>query len=418
MSSEHTCDYCSRPLKVVRSEVQPCDCGQNSFRQVTPISLPILLVVISLAGALVTWFLPNFRQLFPDNAAADRHAALAKDLIMSGDNKAGISEFQKAIDLSPNRPDLRFDLAQVFFQLEQPHQGLEQAKEAARLNPTDFEIQEVYAEALQQYGKELDALPQFDLVVKRFPNEVVCRQQAALANDRAGNEARAVQLWKEALKLDPSVPSGWSMLAKLVYRTGQPPEVESIIRQGLEHNRDSPKLHFWHGLILNKLKKTEEATQEFRTAARLDEDYFELVEPYLESPVASKTDAISVVPIQVDYQGTYAKARLNDTASAKLLIDSGATSCLINSALARKLGIDLQSAQSVQIGSVTGTDVGKIVNIQTLKVGNMSATNVKCLVYDKSVSNADGILGMSFLSKFKFTIDADVRQLILVSKKN
>ncbi|MBP7861461.1 tetratricopeptide repeat protein [bacterium] len=414
--AERKCSNCDTPLSPgAKGLFLPCSCGWVASTENSSLSKRVLIAFLISVIAL-TVLLINFRQLIPDNAMANGHLAKAKDSMINGDNEEAIKDLKVAIGLSPNRSELHHELSLAFFANNQPHQGLEEAERAAKLAPDDYKTQEVYAELLISHGAEAKALKQFDYVVEKFPKELIGRQQAALAYESAGKDDKAIAQWNEAIKLDPTYPTAWTRLAKLTFRSKGLGAAEVVITDGVKNIPDSPKLHFWKGLILSEQNKPDMAVKSFATAAKLDSDYSQLVAPYLDNFANSHGANLSVVPCIVSRTGIYITAVLNKELRAKLLVDSGATICVINRALSHKLGLNLLDGKRVKFESATGIDEGIEIELDCVSVGSSSAQKVKCIVYDGMGSDADGILGMSFLSRFKFTVDADVRQLILVRK--
>ena len=241
-----------------------------------------------------------------------------------------------------------------------------------------------------------------------------------MAYEAAGNDAKAMSLWKESLSINPGESAAWIELASLTYRTTNKVQTRSVIEEGLKHNPDSARLNSLHGLVLSEFNETALATAAFNKAVKLDSDYSDVVAPYLESLSNQAGQRMAIVPLERGDEGQlYVRVILNDEIEAKLLVDSGASSTVINRALAHKLGLSLVDRPRVSFASVTGNDEAAEVILSSAKVNDLTARNVRCLVYDTAPSGThqeDGILGMSFLSKFKFTIDPAIRQLILVLK--
>ena len=183
----------------------PCRCGwiDPGVQKRIKIRKRILLPVIIGGLILAPLIYKNYYFIFPDDSGANAHLSAAKDLVYNSEDKEAVAEFKQAIALNPRRSDLRYELAQTLFSIGEPNQGLDEIRIAASLAPDDYQIQEVCAEALNEYGHEKASLEQFDKVVQRFKDKYICRQQAAIAYESAGNDTKAISLWKEALVLKP-----------------------------------------------------------------------------------------------------------------------------------------------------------------------------------------------------------------------
>ena len=414
------CSKCGGTKGSSTGDSLPCSCSwmKGSVHESTLLSSKLFwaATVLGLTAVFVVYV--NMRGLFPENTAATLHLSKAEDFIHHGEGAEAVKELQYAIELDPNRAALHYRLAQVLFQMDEPHQGLEHARIAAQLAPDNYDIQEIYAEALQKYGSGAESLKQFEAVVAKFRDQTVCRQQAALAFESAGKSDRAISLWKESLRLNPEVPFAWTTLAKLAYRTGNPSEAEKLIVNGLIYNPKSPKLHFWHGLILTTLDKPDLAITSLKKAAEYDPDYSNLITPIVEDYTQTKGQNISIVTLEKRLGGLYTEAVFNDQSHAKMQVDGTEPTCLISRKLAVRLGLPLvEQHPRVRFGTVVQPDEGISVILPSLKVGKYTANEVPCTIVDKPASEADGVIGVSFLSRFRFAIDKDVQQLILVRKQ-
>ncbi len=114
-----------------------------------------------------------------------------------------------------------------------------------------------------------------------------------------------------------------------------------------------------------------------------------------------------LVPVTLLYQGTQV--------DAQLLLDTGASGTVINTAIAERLNVDLSRARKV-MGTVVGGAVIEAyqVTLSRLKVGPRTKENISVFVIPHKCPPAryDGLLGMDVLRDLKYTIDLE-RQIIL-----
>jgi clan AA aspartic protease (TIGR02281 family) len=104
------------------------------------------------------------------------------------------------------------------------------------------------------------------------------------------------------------------------------------------------------------------------------------------------------VPVQLTYRG--------NTVEAWLLLDTGASTTLISSSLANRLGIDQSSTQS----SMARVADGAVVRVSQTRldymvVGPKQQNNPEIAIISATVG--DGLLGMSFLSDFSYRLDTN-----------
>jgi clan AA aspartic protease (TIGR02281 family) len=99
------------------------------------------------------------------------------------------------------------------------------------------------------------------------------------------------------------------------------------------------------------------------------------------------------------------------------VIDSGASFILINQQTANELGLIIDENTPFIPGStVSGAILTPLVTLKSVKVGNAVVENVEAVVYTMP-SGQDGLLGNSFLNKFRVSLDAINAKLVLFSTK-
>ncbi len=114
----------------------------------------------------------------------------------------------------------------------------------------------------------------------------------------------------------------------------------------------------------------------------------------------------------------YVKARINKKKTARLILDTGATSVQISSRLAKKLKIKKSKGEIVQCTLADGSTVAaRSVILKEVRLDNVRVEKVRALIIDNDIKqDSDGLLGMSFLNNFIFQIDPDNNLLILQYK--
>jgi clan AA aspartic protease (TIGR02281 family) len=110
------------------------------------------------------------------------------------------------------------------------------------------------------------------------------------------------------------------------------------------------------------------------------------------------------------------RARLNDRLETLLLLDTGATVCVLTGATANSLGLVAgPSSTVVRLQTAAGAIEAPLVQIERLQIGEADARGVEAVVHDiPGLSSAvGGLLGLSFLDRFKMEIDQDDGVLLL-----
>jgi len=109
--------------------------------------------------------------------------------------------------------------------------------------------------------------------------------------------------------------------------------------------------------------------------------------------------------------------RINGSASARLLLDTGADRTIISPRALRAAGVSLtRTIATGQLVGVTGTDRVSFVVVDSLEVGDARAARLPVGAYQMVEAEADGLLGRDFLDRFHVTIDA-TRGLVTLSPK-
>lgn len=111
-------------------------------------------------------------------------------------------------------------------------------------------------------------------------------------------------------------------------------------------------------------------------------------------------------------------AFVNDKSSANLIMDTGATLVVLKSTVALAAGLDYDKIKDTVVMSVAdGRQViAKRAFLSRMKVQDMEEKNVEVAIMPKEITDPslqDGLLGMSFLRRFKFQVDYRNTKLLL-----
>jgi clan AA aspartic protease (TIGR02281 family) len=124
-----------------------------------------------------------------------------------------------------------------------------------------------------------------------------------------------------------------------------------------------------------------------------------------------------VLPIEAHPNSLQVDIKLAPNCKGAFLLDTGATYTSISSAMAKKLGVSTKLAPTLKIATANGVIEVPIVTLKQMKVGHLTVHNVKATVMDLGARTPyDGLLGLSFLERFKTTLDAKNQKLVLSLK--
>ena len=99
-----------------------------------------------------------------------------------------------------------------------------------------------------------------------------------------------------------------------------------------------------------------------------------------------------------------------------LLVDTGATTLVLPESMIGPLGFAAGRLQSGVSQTAGGTIAIKTGVLKAVKVGDVIVENVTVSFIPDQKLNGARLLGMSFLSRFRFSLDDDNNELLLLSK--
>ncbi len=135
--------------------------------------------------------------------------------------------------------------------------------------------------------------------------------------------------------------------------------------------------------------------------------------PVQEAPSARGGTTIRYTPgepIMVD-------VRINGSASARLMLDTGADRTLISPRALAAAGVTLtRPVARAEMHGVTGSDRMDFVVVESLEVGEARVTRLPVAAYEMPLARGDGLLGRDFLDRFNVSLDAARGVLTLAPK--
>lgn len=138
------------------------------------------------------------------------------------------------------------------------------------------------------------------------------------------------------------------------------------------------------------------------------------------SEIPSFAKKRGTVKMEHGVSGMVVNTLLNKKVNAKLVLDTGASLVVLSRPIARRLGINMESKDIIQVGLADGTEVNAVravldyVSVEGVQLENVETAVI--LSEGETLLNRDGLLGMSFLGNFNFRIDTDNGELILERK--
>jgi clan AA aspartic protease (TIGR02281 family) len=100
--------------------------------------------------------------------------------------------------------------------------------------------------------------------------------------------------------------------------------------------------------------------------------------------------------------------QVNETRSARLILDTGASHTILSHAIARDLGLfSLRPVASVTMHTVGGSVQADMVRVDSIRIAGAEVRNSLAAIHDlpDAPPDIEGLLGLSVLRQFEVTLD-------------
>jgi clan AA aspartic protease (TIGR02281 family) len=112
------------------------------------------------------------------------------------------------------------------------------------------------------------------------------------------------------------------------------------------------------------------------------------------------------IPLRGDGKHLIVEGTLNGTVSGPMLIDTGASYCVLTPGTARRLGLRAAARKrSVPVATANGKVDADLFEIGALELRSARLARVDAVVMDAVEPPLIGIVGLSFLTQFRFSVD-------------
>ncbi len=191
--------------------------------------------------------------------------------------------------------------------------------------------------------------------------------------------------------------------------------VKSEDSQGIEFEISIGTVKFQKSEIV-RIEKSEANDAVLRAQWEKDK---QIAEERRQKIIEEEEKKPKTVEFAKDKQSIIVDCLLDNKVPARLVLDTGATTVVLRNSVAQRL-LGMNSGRFIPDMKVRLADgriaSAKFIIIGSLKVQDAEVKRVEACVLTSDVGGADmqdGLLGMSFLKNFKFTIDQENKKLIL-----
>jgi clan AA aspartic protease (TIGR02281 family) len=111
------------------------------------------------------------------------------------------------------------------------------------------------------------------------------------------------------------------------------------------------------------------------------------------------------VPLAGNGRHLIVDARLNSTVSGPMLVDTGASYCVVTREIARRLNLRPIRHASVSVATANGAVAADLVELDSVALHGARLARVQAVVMDAVEPPLIGIVGLSYLTQFRFSVD-------------
>ena len=115
------------------------------------------------------------------------------------------------------------------------------------------------------------------------------------------------------------------------------------------------------------------------------------------------------IPLKGHGRALVVEATLNDRYTGKFLLDTGATFCVVTKDTARDAMIKGRTGgRKLRLVTAAGPIEATLAEARKVELGSASARDVEVAVVEEDPTPGfSGLIGLSFLSRFKYSIDSE-----------
>ena len=118
------------------------------------------------------------------------------------------------------------------------------------------------------------------------------------------------------------------------------------------------------------------------------------------------------IPLRGDGTSWTVQATINGRTRALFLLDTGASYCVVAPALARQLGLP-PTGSFATVLTANGAVKAPVVRLRSLDLEGTRAHDIQAIVHDAVGPQLDGVLGLNFLTRYRYAVDPQQRTLEL-----
>ncbi len=185
------------------------------------------------------------------------------------DTASVITRYQADLAKDPESAEAHFNLSRVLIRAEDWQAAERHLREAARLRPGFASAETQLGRALDEQGREDEALVFFDAAARSDPRDPVARFNYANALHRARRPTLALREVDATLELDPTRQSAHQLRGILLSSLGRHESAAESYLEVLKLNPDHVEAHYYRAVSLTLAKRGAEAVDHYHRVIEL-----------------------------------------------------------------------------------------------------------------------------------------------------
>jgi tetratricopeptide (TPR) repeat protein len=173
---------------------------------------------------------------------------------------ASVPDLQRAAKWAPDDSTVQLRLARAEAKSGYQDASLQALQHAAEVNLRDASVQQAYAEALIQAGRDAEAYALYQKILALAPNNTDALVNYGLLAHRLGLDTEAIDSWQRAVDADPGQANAQLYLAQALDQVREPAAAGRHYRAYLEEVAKDPDKHRGEtGTVISALVKVADA---------------------------------------------------------------------------------------------------------------------------------------------------------------
>ena len=177
--------------------------------------------------------------------------------------------YKRAVELDPNFAWVYTRMGVIYSNAGENDKSIENIRKAYELRDRVSEREKLYITehyyqtVTGEQDKEMETL---DLYHRTYPNDEIPANNLSVGYEEEGDFAKAAEMARETVRVDPNSASGYANLAYAYLALGRLDESRQTMQQALERFPNSDLLHWFNYDVLLNAGKTAEAEKELSWA--------------------------------------------------------------------------------------------------------------------------------------------------------